>query len=54
MTGTNTGNIGEIPATNKTIEANGATIYHFLDGKIYGHTQVFDRTTIMRQLGFIK
>jgi steroid delta-isomerase-like uncharacterized protein len=53
MTGTNTGNIGEIPATNRKIKANGATIYHFKDGKICGHTQVFDRTTIMRQLGFI-
>jgi steroid delta-isomerase-like uncharacterized protein len=54
MTGTNTGNIGEISATNKAIEVNGATIYHFLNGKICGHTQVFDRTTIMKQLGFIK
>ncbi len=54
MTGTNTGNIGEIPATNKTIEVNGATIYHFLNEKICGHTQVFDRTKIMIQLGFIK
>ncbi|MDP1844363.1 MAG: ester cyclase [Sediminibacterium sp.] len=54
MTGTNTGNIGEMPATNKKIAVNGVTIYHFVDGKICGHTQVFDRTTVMKQLGFIK
>lgn len=54
MTGTNTGNIGELPATNKKIEVNGTTIYHFAGGKICGHTQVFDRTTIMKQLGFIR
>lgn len=54
MTGTNTGKIGEFPATNKKIEANGTTIYHFVDRKICGHTQVYDRTTIMKQLGFIK
>jgi steroid delta-isomerase-like uncharacterized protein len=53
MTGTNTGQIGDLPATNKKIEANGATIYHFVDGKICGHTQVYDRTTIMKQLGFM-
>ncbi|MGK4567125.1 ester cyclase [Flavobacterium sp. 3HN19-14] len=53
MTGTNTGSIGEIPPTNKNIEADGITLYHFLDGKISGHTQVYDRTRIMKQLGFI-
>ena len=53
MTGTNSGKIGELPATNKKIEANGVTIYHFMDGKICGHTQVFDRTTIIKQLGFM-
>lgn len=54
MTGTNTGNLGEFPPTLKKIEANGMTFYHFKDGKICGHTQVYDRTSIMRQLGFIK
>jgi len=53
MTGTNLGNIGELPATNKSIRTFGATIYHFNDGKVCGHSQVFDRTTVMRQLGFI-
>jgi steroid delta-isomerase-like uncharacterized protein len=52
MTGTNTGKIGDYPATNEKVEANGVTLYHFKEGKICGHTQVFDRTTIMKQLGF--
>ncbi|MBC8645234.1 ester cyclase [Flavobacterium lindanitolerans] len=53
MTGTNTGQIGEWPATNRKIEAQGMTFYHILDGKIAGHTQAYDRTSIMKQLGFI-
>jgi steroid delta-isomerase-like uncharacterized protein len=54
MTGTNSGKIGEYPPTNRRIEAEGITIYHFKDGKLCGHTQVFDRTTILRQLGFLR
>lgn len=52
MTGTNKGNIGSIPPTNKPIKTNGVTIYYFQDGKICGHSQVFDRKTVMQQLGF--
>lgn len=54
MTGTNLGNIGNIPATKNPIKTFGATIYHFKDGKICGHSQVFDRTTVMKQLGFFQ
>ncbi len=53
MTGTNLGNIGDFPPTKKAINTVGSTIYHFKNGKISGHSQVFDRTTVMRQLGFI-
>jgi steroid delta-isomerase-like uncharacterized protein len=53
MTGTNLGNIGNFPPTGKTIKTFGTTIYHFRSGKVCGHTQVFDRTTVMKQLGFI-
>lgn len=53
MTGTNTGPIGDYPATHKKIEVDGISIYRFRDGKICGHMQVFDRTAVMRQLGFI-
>jgi steroid delta-isomerase-like uncharacterized protein len=54
MTGTNLGNIGNFPPTNKAINAAGTTIYHFRNNKVSGHSQVFDRTAIMRQLGFLK
>jgi predicted ester cyclase len=53
MTGTNLGKLGDIPPTNKPIHSTGVTLYHFNNGKVCGHSQVFDRTTIMRQLGFI-
>jgi len=53
LTGTNLGNIGDNPPTNKAIETRGMTIYHFKDDLINGHTQIFDRTTVMKQLGFI-
>ena len=53
MTGTNLGNIGTIPATGKAIKTFGTTIYHFNNGKLCGHTQVFDRTAVMKQLGFL-
>jgi len=54
LTGTNLGMIGEFPATNKKIETKGITIYHFKDDLINGHTQVFDRKIVARQLGFIQ
>ena len=54
LTGTNLGMIGAFPATNKKIETRGITIYHFKDDLINGHTQVFDRKTVAKQLGFIK
>lgn len=52
MTGTNLGNIGELPPTNKSISTFGSTIYHFENGQVSGHSQVFDRTTVMKQLGY--
>lgn len=53
MTGTNTGDIGDFPPTNKSIKTFGVTIYHFKNDKVCGHSQVFDRTSVMRQLGFL-
>lgn len=53
MTGTNLGNIGDFPPTGKKIKTFGTTVYHFRNEKVCGHTQVFDRTTVMKQLGFI-
>lgn len=53
LTGTNLGMIGEYPATKKSIQTKGITIYHFNGDRISGHSQVFDRITAMKQLGFI-
>jgi len=53
LTGTNLGPIGKYPPTKKAIHTNGITIYHFKDHLINGHTQVFDRKIVMKQLGFI-
>ncbi len=53
LTGTNLGPIGDYPATKREIKTKGMTIYHFKDGLISGHTQVFDRITVMKQLGFL-
>jgi len=52
LTGTNLGSINGTPATQKRIETTGMTFYHFKDNLISGHTQVFDRQTVARQLGF--
>jgi len=46
MTGTNIGKNGIFPPTGKSIRTVGETTYHFDDGKICGHSQVFDRTTV--------
>ena len=53
MTGTNTGNIAGFPPTGQSIKTNGMTIYHFSNNLISGHTQVFDRMIVMKQLGFM-
>ncbi|MGG8496512.1 ester cyclase [Tenacibaculum sp. TC6] len=53
LTGTNLGKLGEFPPTIKTINTKGMTIYHFKDNLINGHTQIFDKKTVMKQLGFI-
>lgn len=53
MRGTNTGPLGDRPATNRTIEVPGMTIYYVADGKITGHTQALDRLTVLSQLGML-
>jgi predicted ester cyclase len=54
MTGTNLGKIGDFPPTNKPIKTLGTTIYYFVNNKVSGHYQVFDRTIVMKQLGYLK
>lgn len=53
LTGTHLGSIGEVPPTHRKIKTTGLTIYHFKGNLISGHTQVFDRKTVMHQLGFL-
>lgn len=52
MTGTNLGIINNLPARNRKIRTNGMTIYYFNGNLIAGHSQVFDRTAVVKQLGF--
>jgi steroid delta-isomerase-like uncharacterized protein len=52
LRGTNLGPIAGMPATNQSVKTKGMTIYHFKDDLISGHTQIFDRRTVMKQLGF--
>jgi len=52
LTGTNLGKIGHLPPTNKKIKTKGMTIYYFDGQLISGHSQVFDRNTVIKQLGF--
>lgn len=53
LTGTNTGPIAEHQPSNKKIKTTGMTFYYFRDNLISGHSQVFDRGTVAKQLGFI-
>lgn len=53
LTGTNLGKIGDFQPTNKKINVKGMTIYFFNGLFISGHSQVFDRKSVMQQLGFI-
>ncbi len=53
LTGTNLGKINDFPPTNNTIRTRGMTIYYFTNNLVSGHSQVFDRRTVMEQLGFL-
>ena len=52
LTGTNRGSIAQHAPTHKPIRTSGMTIYHFTEHLINGHTQILDRRTVTRQLGF--
>lgn len=51
MSGTQRGDLPNMPATNKAINVSGMTIYYFKDGRITGHWQVFDRLGLLQQFG---
>jgi steroid delta-isomerase-like uncharacterized protein len=51
--GTNTGAGNGLPATGKSIEATGITIFRFVKERIAEEWNVSDQLTAMRQLGLV-
>jgi steroid delta-isomerase-like uncharacterized protein len=51
--GTNTGTGNGLPATGKSAELAGITIWRILDGKIKEEWSAFDQLSIMQQLGLL-
>lgn len=53
MKGTQTGNMGDIPATGKSFSVRGASIALIRDGKFERWTDYYDGYTFLKQLGVI-
>ena len=53
FTGTNSGMMMGMPATNKSVEVNGVDIVVFKDGKAVEHWEVTDHLGMMKQLGMM-
>ena len=53
FTGTNSGPMMGMPATNKFVEVNGVDIVVFKDGKAVEHWEVSDQLGMMKQLGMM-
>jgi steroid delta-isomerase-like uncharacterized protein len=53
FTGTNSGMMMGMPATNKSVEVNGVDIVVFKDGKAVEHWEVSDQLGMMKQLGMM-
>jgi steroid delta-isomerase-like uncharacterized protein len=51
MSGTQKGDLPNLPAAGKKINVSGITIYYVVESKITGHWQVFDRLSVLAQLG---
>ena len=51
MTGTHSGNLYGIPATDKSIELDGAAIFELRDGKIVESWYMVEEAALLRQLG---
>lgn len=51
FTGTNTGPMGEMPATGKAVKADGVDVFKCKEGKITEHWAVYDSFSMMLQLG---
>jgi steroid delta-isomerase-like uncharacterized protein len=53
FTGTNSGMMMGMPATNKSVKVDGVDIVVFKDGKAVEHWEVTDRLGMMKQLGMM-
>ncbi len=51
-TGTNTGPLGELPATGKKVQVSGVFILRIVDGKIVEEWQYWNNALVLTQLGF--
>jgi steroid delta-isomerase-like uncharacterized protein len=52
FSGTNTGKIAELAATNKKFSVKGIDIFTFKDGKVVEHISATDTASFYQQLGF--
>lgn len=53
MTGMNSGPMGEMPATNKSVNVNGVDIVRFENGKAIEHWGYWEEMKMMQQLGLM-
>ena len=53
VNGTNTGPLMEMPATNKSVEVHGCSIFHMVNGKIEHEWEYWDQLSFMKQLGMM-
>lgn len=53
MKGTNSGTMGEMPATNKSIDINGVDIVRFENGKAVEHWGYWEESKMLTQLGLM-
>jgi len=52
LTGTNTGNFGELPATGKQVSYSGLSLSHIADGKFTQSWIIYNGLELYQQLGF--
>ena len=53
FTGTQTGDLAGMPASNKQMDLRGVSIYEFEGGKIKRKIDYWDMATMLKQLGFM-
>lgn len=53
MSGTHKGDLPQLPASGKPFSISGMTIYYFVEGKVCGHWQAYDRLGFLAQIGYL-